>query len=805
MNRFTGYLLALYNRFPRLRLFIFMVFLFVFFSITSTVLMVSKDVRTEPVGWDRMRTISPSGLAAKHADVDRQGNLIAAVFEGLSDGNSRIYISFSFNGGNSFSEPIRLAEFKSKINNNPRVAISNQGEIYVTWYLLSDDESTSQIYCISSKDMGANWSKPGIVTFGMQMEMLPEPLFDERGVLHIFFTSYKDNIFNLFHAARDDENTFNKPNQVLRISGNMKGSFFPAIKSIKNNIIVVCQGKESNFSDHLFFTSSDNYGKSWSGVDKITTGRSNHQSPAIEIYDDIIYLVYMNNNDRNWAIEMLRGYTLGKRWDTEPVKISSTNVNCYSPNIVASSDRELFISWHDLREGESKIFYRSYSIKEKELLKESKLSVKQQQARNPIGINTGTRLMLLWEEGNRIVENSSDNYVPVPVVSASSHPEDDWSRESAAIIKWTKPFDESGIIGYATMIDKNPYTDPVIQTQTGDATSMYVGGLDDGVTFFHIRAIDGAGNMSRTVHYRLQVSSNPLSMPVVVSTTHPENKKSDLNDAVFKWAINDSRRLKGFLYSFSKDVAYKPEKFIQDFEIKFDNLESGVYYFNIASVSATNQISRVTTYCFIVSEGVIDQDYLNKIANMDYKFRDMGGGARTPRTAGTAVYRPSVEINLPFGNYGKYSGDSFTALLKPLNIPAGNVSGYSVTLDNSKNTPPDKINLMSEILSISSLSRGDYTIGVKCRYFKIVNNKKVYFWTEPIYKSFTIVPSIIGSPVNDIYVTLDKKFNDSPYILSMIVFLFSMLIVYKGYRTKIIFYMKLFNYRLRFYFAENYD
>ncbi|MCL2155362.1 MAG: exo-alpha-sialidase [Leptospirales bacterium] len=815
MNSLTGSLLALYNRFPRIRLFILMIFLFVIFSIISSVLMVSKDVKTEPIGWDRAKIISPAGITAKNVHVDQKNNLVAAVFEGVSGGRSRIYISLSFDEGNNFLDPIKLAEFSSEINNNPRVAVSSQGKIFVTWYLLSDDEATSQIYCISSEDMGLNWSQPVRVTFGMQMEMLPEPFFDDRGLLHIFFTSYKDNTFNLFHTTRNEKNinekditekdinekdVFDKPNQVLKMSGNIKGTFFPAIKFIKNNIVLVCQRKETDYTDHLFFTSSGNYGRSWSGVDKITKGRSNNQSPSIEVYDGTIYLVYMNNSDRNWNIGMLKGYSLGKRWDTEPVKVSSTNVNCYSPNIVTSSDNELFISWHDLREGGSRIFYRKYSVKGKELLSEGKLSVKQQQAKNPICINTGTRLIVLWEEGNRIVGNASDNYVAVPTIYVSSHPEDSWSRENAALIKWTKPVDESGIAGYAIIVDKNPYSDPAIQNQSDDALSMLISGLDDGITYFHIRAIDGAGNMSRTVHYKLQVSANPLSMPVVVSTTHPENGKSDLSDAVFRWAVNDSRRLKGFLYSFSKDVAYKPDKFIKDFEIKFDNLEQGVYFFNIASVSATNQISRVSTYCFIVSDGVIDQDYLNQIANMDYNFGNMGGGGTRE-----AVYSyPSLEINLPFGNLGRYSGNNFTALLKPLNIPAGNVSGYSVIVDNNRKDPPGKVNLMSEILNIADLSRGDYTIAAKCRYFKIIDNKRVYFWTAPVYKTFTIVPSAVNSPVNEIYGTLDKKFNDSPYILSLIVVLFSMVIIYKRYRPKIIFYIKLINHKLKFYFAENF-
>src|SRR5208337_2823099 len=110
-----------------------------------------------------------------------------------------------------------------------------------------------------------------------------------------------------------------------------------------------------------------------------------------------------------------------------------------------------------------------------------------------------------------------------PVVTSRTHPEGQWSKNTDAIVEWTKPVDDSGIVGYATLVDKNPDTNPSIQNLRYSASRSYVNNLDDGITYFHIRAIDGAGNMSRTVHYKLQVSSNPLAMPVIVSPTHPEN------------------------------------------------------------------------------------------------------------------------------------------------------------------------------------------------------------------------------------------------------------------------------------------
>jgi hypothetical protein len=792
MNRLSGYILNLYFRFPGIRLFFTMIIIFIIFSIISVALMISDEVKTDPVGWDRMKFLSPARVPAKNVHAGRRGNLVAVVFEGSSKNKTVIYATLSFNGGNSFTEPSVISEFDSEISSNPRVAVSGNGEVYITWYVISGDESESRIYLSKSSDMGVTWSNPDIITFGMQMEILPEPAFDDKERFHLFFTSYSGNSFNLFHASMDENKIMGKPQPVVKVKGAMRGAFSPAIKFVKNYVVVVCQGKEESYTDHLYFTISDDYGKSWSGMDRITTGKFNNQSPAIEVYDDTVYLVYMNNSEKNWSINMLRGYRLGSRWDPDPLKISTTNANCYSPDITISPDNEIFITWHDLREKGSRIFYRKYSVKGKELLPESKLSVMQASGRDPLCITTNKKLLVMWEEGGRIALNFNDSYVMAPSVYSSSHPEDKWSRENSAVIRWNKPYDESGIAGYASITDKNPYTNPTIQNQRSEAASTLVTGLDDGITYFHIRAIDGAGNMSRTVHYKLQVSSNPLATPVIVSSTHPQNIKSDMTDAVFRWAVNDSRRLKGFIYSISKDTALKPEKFLKDFEIQFSGLESGIYYFNLAAVSTTNQISRVSTYSFIVGEGVMDQDYLKNLANKDYIFKDGGK---------TISYTPTVEINLPFGESGIFNSGSFTALLKPRHISPSNISGYSVVVGSGKKVPADKINLMSGILNIEGLVKGNYTIGVKCRYFNIVNGKKKYYWTEPVYKSFSIVPDAVSSPLDRIYSELMEKFKTSPYVFSMIILLFSITVVYRGYGNRISFYIKMINYKLRYYFG----
>jgi hypothetical protein len=501
----------------------------------------------------------------------------------------------------------------------------------------------------------------------------------------------------------------------------------------------------------------------------------------------------MDNSDKNWGIKLKRGYKMGERWDDEPLKVSETNANCYSPDIILGPDNELIIVWHDLRERGSRIFYRKYSTRSRELLPETKLSMRNAPARNPAGIRAGRNLNLFWEESGRIVSNHTDAAVPPPIVFSRTHSENVWSKKRDAVVEWRSPEDVSGIAGYATLVDNNPDSVPLIQNYRYDVTRAYLNGLNDGVTYFHIRAIDGAGNMSRTVHYRIQVSANPLAMPLVVSPTHPENDKSMSRDAVFRWAVNDSRRLKGFLYSLEKDKSLKPDKLIRDFSIDFDNLEKGVYFFNIAAVSKTDQVSRVTTYSFIVGdEAEFDGQYMKDLADKDFDMTDKKG---RPRPA-----KPYLEVSFPFAEKGVFNRNSFTGIIRPVNIRRDFVDGYSLVLGADKKNPVNRINHNQDTIKFSDLKNGEYVFGIKARYYRIVRGRKQYYWTEPVFIPFTInfVPG--DTPLDRFYAEIAEKLKErKPAAVPIVIILFIALIIW-GFGFKIIFYIKLLNYRIKLLF-----
>ncbi|MFA5518440.1 MAG: sialidase family protein [Spirochaetota bacterium] len=782
----------MYFNFSRMSLFIYSLMFFLCFSIVFVVVFQSHDAVTDPLGWSKPVYISPSGVNTKNVNSARKGNFVVSVYEGEEGSLKNIYASISFDSGVSFLEPVVISRFESQINNNPGVSISSAGNIYVMWHHLSGEESESKILYSFSRDMGVSWSASEEIGFGMQLEMLPVPYFDNRDDLHLVFTAYKDGQFNLFHSVKENKKAdFNKAKRVAPLKGNIRGAFSPSIKFDGRKGILVWQSKEEDFTDHLYTVRTDNYGQSWTSVDKITTGRNNHQAPSVEIHDDTAYVVFMDNSDKNWGIKLLRGYRMGARWDSEPVKVSETNANSYSPDIIAGLDNELLIVWHDLREKGSRIFYRKYLTQTSELMPENKLSLRNVPARNPVGIKTGKSMALFWEESGRIVRNYIDITVPPPIVYSRTHPEDRWSKNRDALVQWHSSEDVSGIAGYATLIDNNPNSIPSIQNYRYDVNRAYLTGLNDGITYFHIRAVDGAGNMSRTVHYPVQISANPLAMPLVVSPTHPENDRAISKDALFRWVVNDSRRLKGFLYSLEKDRSRKPDKLIQDFSMDFKDLEKGVYFFNIAAVSKTDQVSRVTTYSFIVGdEAEFDEDYIRELADKDFDMTDK-----------KIISKPGIpylEITFPFTEKGIFDKNSFKGIIKPVNIRRDFMEGYSVVLGPEKRNPVNRINLNKDEVQFADLKNGNYVFGIKGKYFRIKNGKKVYLWTRPVFVNFTINVIPAHTPLDRFYDEIIEKLGHTRFVAVPLIII-ALIAVLWGFGSKISFYFKLLNYRIKLF------
>ena len=72
-----------------------------------------------------------------------------------------------------------------------------------------------------------------------------------------------------------------------------------------------------------------------------------------------------------------------------------------------------------------------------------------------------------------------------------------------ARLTWTRPADAGGIQGYQTGIDRAP--DGLADSAIGVATAATMGPLASGDLYFHVRAVDWAGNRGAVTTFRLRI------------------------------------------------------------------------------------------------------------------------------------------------------------------------------------------------------------------------------------------------------------------------------------------------------------
>jgi len=312
-------------------------------------------------------------------------------------------------------------------------------------------------------------------------------------------------------------------------------------------------------------------------------------------------------------------------------------------------------------------------------------------------------------------------------------------------------------------------------------------GLLDGVTYFHIRAIDGAGNFSRTIHYKVQVSANPLPMPVVVSPTHPQGKKGPATAPVLKWAVDDRERLKGFVYSISKDSATYPRKFTTDFEKTFRDLKEGAYFFSISAIDRTNQKSQIADYYFLVGEakGLDSDDLRDRWKN------------RVPEKIRYIARKPKVEIDFPFDTAGVLDKSSFNAVMGMKHVKKKAVTGYAVAIDKKPVEAPKRLTTNDTILRVDKLTSGTWHLSVRGQYYRYKKGKKELAWTKPVAVKFRVeVPDTL-SPVLRYGRQLIERIGHDYIAVSSAVGILSLLVMVIGFGTKSVFYLRLAAYRLR--------
>jgi hypothetical protein len=188
-------------------------------------------------------------------------------------------------------------------------------------------------------------------------------------------------------------------------------------------------------------------------------------------------------------------------------------------------------------------------------------------------------------------------------LTSNSHDLGEWSKDNRVIVRWNPAEDAaSGVAGYSILWDANPGVLPDDKVDISHETTLVASEpLNNGEYYFHIRAVDNAGNWSDTAAHTgpfLIDSSPPGSVAELISDSHISGQWSNNHSIVVKWenAEDAGSGIGGYSIIWDSSADTVPDESVNISSwitsSKSPLLESQTYYFHIRSADKAGNWSQ---------------------------------------------------------------------------------------------------------------------------------------------------------------------------------------------------------------------
>lgn len=418
--------------------------------------------------------------------------------------NKKIYIITLNNNGKKWSKPFKLSN--KFIDPETPVMIFVKDKMYI--FYVDYYNKKKEIFFIFSKDKSYNkFSRAGnLITTGKD-SISPSVTFHDN---KIFLTwsekgSYAYELFYLTYNIKN--NKWSLPEQVTSSS---VGSLSPSVISWIEDVYLIWQQKKNQKFYNVMFNTYNMWDKDWKEAVNISSGINNAYSPSICNNEENIFVVYQAKNNLQFDIYLSKYNFNESDWKI-PVKLTD-DLNIEHYPVLIPTIKAFYLFWYEKNKNKTDIFYSKSKngliFNEKYNLSDSKNNSRDFKVIYNI---ENDRLFICWVEKNKgLYFTTEDKFCPLPQIIQASHLREQWSSLNDVSFKWKINKDPSGIDKFAYLVDHNSDTIPEIFIFESSKDTAVFSDLKDGIWYFHLHALDGAGNKSKVVHQKIMIKSTEL-------------------------------------------------------------------------------------------------------------------------------------------------------------------------------------------------------------------------------------------------------------------------------------------------------
>ena len=227
-------------------------------------------------------------------------------------GPYRIMLASSNDGGDTFHKPIKLSE-NAMAQTYPKIS-SFDNNVYVAWNVEDRLDTKSGVYFISSLDNGMTFGNTS--KLNTEEKDFGEPQVASYGnqVYVIWGGSDTNRLRNLSLIKSDDYGqTFSEINKISEtVYGKLSEPSNVEIMADQNNRVFIAWQDKMNPSDkdEIFFASSTDRGESFSGVTNLSNNADISECPSIIAVKDMVFATWEDLTPGNHEVLFARGTIL---------------------------------------------------------------------------------------------------------------------------------------------------------------------------------------------------------------------------------------------------------------------------------------------------------------------------------------------------------------------------------------------------------------------------------------------------------------------------------------------------------------
>ena len=311
------------------------------------------DVIIPPV-WTGIKRLTWSTGSSINPDlaVDSDQN-IHLVWQEDKTGNYEIYYKKSTNNGDNWMPNFQMT-YTSGISENPVIAVSSEGEIYVIW---SDSSSgNAEIFYRKSPDGGIIWQNLKRLTWNAGDSKNPQINIDSNENIHVVWQDTTPGNNEIYYLMSTDKgSTWGSRKRLTWTPGH---SNHPKADTNSAGDIYVFWDDNTSGNAEIHYKKSTDASLNWSLNKRLTYSIGNSWfSDALFGSTEKLYVFWDDLSLGNSEIRYIKSSDYGSSWSAYK-QITWNSGNSWKASVCFNQTNEIHIVWNDFTPGNSEIFYK---------------------------------------------------------------------------------------------------------------------------------------------------------------------------------------------------------------------------------------------------------------------------------------------------------------------------------------------------------------------------------------------------------------------------------------------------------------